>query len=76
VNWLHAGNDLYLKKQDAQETKLEKKGYIETISGKMVKKVKGGLIKGFPKVALERLLMAKLCARGKSAAKRKFACLS
>ena len=40
------------KKKEAQETKLEKKGYKETISGKMVKKAKGGLIKGMPKIAL------------------------
>ena len=40
------------KKKEAQETKLEKKGYKETISGKMVKKAKGGLIKGIPKIAL------------------------
>lgn len=29
------------KKQEAKETRLEKKGYIETKSGKMVKKKKG-----------------------------------
>ena len=40
------------KKKEVQETKLEKKGYKETISGKMVKKAKGGLIKGMPKIAL------------------------
>ena len=40
------------KKKEAQETRLEKKGYKENISGKMVKKAKGGLIKGMPKIAL------------------------
>jgi hypothetical protein len=39
------------KKMESKETRLEKKGYRETSSGKMVKKAKGGLIKGFPKVA-------------------------
>ena len=40
------------KKKEAKETKLEKKGYKEIMSGKMVKKAKGGLIKGIPKIAL------------------------
>ena len=40
------------KKKESKETKLEKKGYVETSSGKMIKKAKGGLIKGKPKIAI------------------------
>lgn len=51
------------KKQEARETKLEKKGYIETKSGKMMKKKKSK--KSFPdmsgdgKVTKKDILIAK-----------------
>ena len=40
------------KKMESRETRLEKKGYRETSSGKMVKKANGGIIKGAPKIAM------------------------